>query len=294
MNGGIFLKEQIYFGTYTKKTSQGIYHAFLDTDTAQAITVENPTYLTITDQTLLTVAKEGPLGGIAAYELADDSYVLTDDALVAGPNPCYVAFDKKRSLVYTANYHKRQIDVYRLNNDKTLTLCDSVVQTGYGPRKEQDGSHVHYTDLTPDGRLVVVDLGNELSSTVSVLDYDLTTGAFHLLQTVSTIPDDWTEHNGAAAIRISNDGRFVYVSNRGHNSLAVFEVLDGELKLIQHLTTHGDFPRDFALDPTERFILVANQNTDNATLYTRDQETGLLACCQKDIPLPEGVCVYFK
>lgn len=344
MNGGIFLKEQIYFGTYTKKTSQGIYHAFLDTDTAQvstpqvAITVENPTYLTITDQTLLTVAKEGPLGGIAAYELADDSYVLTDDALVAGPNPCYVAFDKKRSLVYTANYHKGQIDVYRLNNDKTLTLCDSVVQTGYGPRKEQDGSHVHYTNLTPDGRLVVVDLGNdtvstydisaegklapvsilktkaglgprhlvfapdkktaylvgELSSTVSVLDYDLTTGAFHLLQTVSTIPDDWTEHNGAAAIRISNDGLFVYVSNRGHNSLAVFEVLDGELKLIQHLTTHGDFPRDFALDPTERFILVANQNTDNATLYTRDQETGLLACCQKDIPLPEGVCVYFK
>jgi 6-phosphogluconolactonase len=137
-------------------------------------------------------------------------------------------------------------------------------------------------------------LVGELSSTVSVLDYDLTTGSFHLLQTVSTIPDDWTEHNGAAAIRISNDGRFVYVSNRGHNSLAVFEVLDGELKLIQHLTTHGDFPRDFALDPTERFILVANQNTDNATLYTRDQETGLLACCQKDIPLPEGVCVYFK
>ncbi len=301
MNGGIFLKEQIYFGTYTKKTSQGIYHAFLDTDTAQvstpqvAITVENPTYLTITDQTLLTVAKEGPLGGIAAYELADDSYVLTDDALVAGPNPCYVAFDKKRSLVYTANYHKGQIDVYRLNNDKTLTLCDSVVQTGYGhgPRKEQDGSHVHYTDLTPDGRLAVVDLGNdtvstydisaegklapvsilktkaglgprhlvfapdkktaylvgELSSTVSVLDYDLTTGAFYLRQTVNTIPDDWT---------------------------------------------HGDFPRDFALDPTERFILVANQNTDNATLYTRDQETGLLACCQKDIPLPEGVCVYFN
>ncbi len=137
-------------------------------------------------------------------------------------------------------------------------------------------------------------LVGELSSTVSVLDYDLTTGAFYLRQTVSTIPDDWTEHNGAAAIRISNDGRFVYVSNRGHNSLAVFEVLDGELKLIQHLTTHGDFPRDFALDPTERFILVANQNTDNATLYTRDQETGLLACCQKDIPLPEGVCVYFK
>ena len=174
MNGGIFLKEQIYFGTYTKKTSQGIYHAFLDTDTAQvstpqvAITVENPTYLTITDQTLLTVAKEGPLGGIAAYELADDSYVLTDDALVAGPNPCYVAFDKKRSLVYTANYHKRQIDVYRLNNDKTLTLCDSVVQTGYGPRKEQDGSHVHYTDLTPDGRLVVVDLGNDTVSTYDI------------------------------------------------------------------------------------------------------------------------------
>ncbi len=67
-------------------------------------------------------------------------------------------------------------------------------------------------------------LVGELSSTVSVLDYDLTTGAFHLRQTVSTIPDDWTEHNGAAAIRISNDGRFVYVSNRGHNLLVAKKI----------------------------------------------------------------------
>ena len=92
------MKEQIYFGTYTQKTSQGIYHAFLDTDTAQvstpqvAITVENPTYLTITDQTLLTVAKEGPLGGIAAYELADDSYVLTDDAPCSWPQSMLCSF----------------------------------------------------------------------------------------------------------------------------------------------------------------------------------------------------------
>lgn len=184
--------------------------------------------------------------------------------------------------------------VVDLGND-TVSTYDISAEGKLAPvsiLKTKAGLGPRHLVFAPDKKTAY--LVGELSSTVSVLDYDLTTGAFYLLQTVSTIPDDWTEHNGAAAIRISNDGRFVYVSNRGHNSLAVFEVLDGELKLIQHLTTHGDFPRDFALDPTERFILVANQNTDNATLYTRDQETGLLACCQKDIPLPEGVCVYFK
>ena len=105
---------------------------------------------------------------------------------------------------------------------------------------------------------------------------------------------DWTKHNGVAAIRISSDDRFVYVSNRGHNSIAVFEVEeDGILKLIQTISTNGDFPRDFALDNSERFIVVAHQNSTIASLFARNATSGKLELLQTDIPVPEGVCVYF-
>ena len=222
--------------------------------------------------------------------------------------------------------------------DGTLTQTDNFISDGHGPRPEQEKSHLHYADLTPDQRLAVVDLGSdrvftfdvspagkldlvatykapagfgprhlvfhpngkiaylvgELSSQVQTLTYDETTGSFSFLQSLTTIPSDWQEHNGAAAIKISADGKFVYLSNRGHNSLAVFTVqADYTLALVQNISTYGEFPRDFALDPSQAFLLCANQNTDNATLYQRDSQSGLLTLLQKDITLPEGVCVKF-
>ena len=135
-------------------------------------------------------------------------------------------------------------------------------------------------------------LAGELSSEVAVLEYN--NGIFNLIQIVSTIPVDWTKHNGVAAIRISSDDKFVYVSNRGHNSIAVFEVEeDGILKLIQTISTNGDFPRDFALDNSERFIVVAHQNSTIASLFARNATSGKLELLQTDIPVPEVVCVHF-
>lgn len=339
------MKEEILFGTYTKKTSQGIYHATLDTETGTVsepeavIRLQSPTYMKVTDRkTIVAVSKKDDLGGISAFDARNGAFSFIDEKLTPGANPCYVGFDEKRQLIFTANYHKGQIDVYKINDDQTLTLTDTVKDEGNGPRPEQDAAHVHYTDLTPDGRLVAVDLGNdtvstydvsdegrlslvsvfktepgfgprhivfahnssyaylagELSSNLSVLRYDEKTGCFSLEQTVRTIPSTWTQHNGAAAIRISADDRFVYVSNRGHNSLARFEVHeDHTVDFIGFTSTEGDFPRDFDFDPTGRFVVCVNQNTDNGTLYSRDVETGGLTCIQKDIKVPEGVCVCF-
>ncbi|XIF20068.1 MAG: lactonase family protein [Acetilactobacillus jinshanensis] len=206
-----------------------------------------------------------------------------------------------------------------------------------GPRPEQqDGAHPHFADLTPDGRLVVVDLGQdrvylynlsdagklslvskfqfkpgfgprhivfdskkgvayvsaELSSNVAVLNYDAKAGKFTLKQIISTIPDTWTKHNGAAAIRMSKDGRYIYVSNRGYNSIAVFRSdASGKLKLIQQIPTAGDFPRDFNFNYDQSMVIALNQNTNNATLYERNPITGKLKLIQKDFTVPEGVCV---
>lgn len=339
------LKQTVYFGTYTKKNSNGIYRATLDTEKQELsqpkniITIGNPTYLRLTnDQSLISVATEGPLGGIANYYLPDNAFDLLADPLSNGSSPCYIGLDLERRLVFAAYYHRATVEVYRLNSDQTLTLTDTIKHSGSGPRPEQESAHIHFADLTPDHRLAVIDLGNdtlttydisadgkltlkntlnfekgfgprhlvfapngeyaylvgELSSQVATLKYDSENGSFSILQVQKTIPDDFKEHNGAAAIRISKDDQHVYVSNRGHNTLALFDVTSNhQLQFIEYTSTKGDFPRDFAIDSTSKYLIVANQNTDNATLFTVDEQSGKLDCIQKDIPLPEGVCVCF-
>lgn len=340
------MQEKILFGTYTKKTSQGIYQGTLDT-TAKTLTndgllakTNNPTYLARSaKQRLYSVDKVDDQGGVAAWQLDGDQANKLNAVVAPGTPPAYVAVDEARQLVYSANYHKGTASVLKIADNGELALVDQIKHTGNGPRPEQDSSHIHYTDLTPDNRLVAINLGSdkvyvynvsdagklseqsvltmpagfgprhlvftpdgqhallagELSSKVATLTYDQATGQFTQTAIIETIPADYSEHNGAAAIRLSRDGHFLYVSNRGYNSLAVFAV-DNEAKLtpIQQISTEGDFPRDFDLDPTEAFVVVVNQNTDNATLYARDLETGKLSLLQKDVAVPEGVCVLFS
>ena len=154
-----------------------------------------------------------------------------------------------------------------------------------GPR------HIRFS---PDGQYAYL-LG-ELSSLLSVLKYNSEDGSFEHVQTAPTIPSDWTAHNGAAAIRISKDGRFIYVSNRGNNSVAVFKTtnLGSEIERIQLISTEGEFPRDMNWDESEQFLVVANQDTDNVSLYARDDESGELSLLQKDFTVPEGVRVLFE
>ncbi len=339
------MQERVLFGTYTKKTSQGIYQGTLDT-TAKTLTndgllaaTQNPTYLALSAKDrLYSVDKEDNDGGIAAWQLTGKTANKLNEVIAPGTPPAYVAVDEARQLVYSANYHKGTAEVLKIAADGALELVDQVQHSGSGPRPEQTESHIHYTDLTPDNRLAVVDLGadkvyvynvsdagklsqqsvltmeagfgprhlvfspdgqfaflaGELSSQIASLRYNATDGSFEQLGIVKTIPADYTDHNGAAAIRLSRDGKFLYVSNRGYNSIAVFAVAtDGSLTLIQQISTEGDFPRDFDLDPTEEFVVVVNQNTDNATLYSRDVTSGKLSLVQKDILVPEGVCVRF-
>jgi len=340
--------EQILLGTYTRRVSKGIYQIALDMDRAcltqtQLVIEENsPTYLALnSQQELFNVTSVDGDGGMAAYQIENDQYVLRNKVSEAGAPPCYVAIDEEKQLVFGANYHQGIIHVYRISADGRLEDADKVRHTEpTGPHKNQDHPHVHYTDLTPDRRLAVCDLGTdrvytydvsnagkltevaqyqaepgtgprhlvfhpngqlayvfgELDSTISVLAYDQASGSFTQLQKISTLPEDFHEFNGGAAIRITSDGRFVYASNRGHNSIAVFATTDNgqAIERIQLISTEGAIPRDFALDPSEQFVVAANQDSDNLTLYRRNQNNGRLTMIQKDVYAPECVCVYFK
>ncbi|WP_076462313.1 lactonase family protein [Limosilactobacillus caccae] len=338
------MSERFLIGTYTKKTSKGMYAVTLDpvagklTDVKLAIPSQKPAYLQVgNDGRVYAVKQVDDQGGVASYSLADDNAKMLSEVLAAGAPPAYVGLDEERQLLFSANYHTAKVDVFKISPDGQLTQTDSVLHEGAtGPQPEQEAPHVHYADLTPDKRLVVCDLGmdlvvvydvsadgkltavsrykcedgfgtrhiafhpngkyayllGELSSKLEVLKYNAKDASFTHLQTIKTIPADWTAHNGAAAIRISHDGKFVYTSNRGENTIAVFAIQpDFTVKHIQSISTEGDFPRDFNLSKDEHFLLASNQNSDNLTLYKRDAESGKLTLRQKDVACPEPVCV---
>lgn len=176
------------------------------------------------------------------------------------------------------------VDFYKLDGDKLKHLARYQMESGFGTR---------HLVLSPDGKTMYI--VGELSSQVNVARLNENTWEFEDVATYKTIPDDFSDHNGAAAIRISKDGKFIYISNRGHDSIAVFKVLNGgKLELVQRISVFGSFPRDFNWDKDEKYLVVANQNTNNATLYRRNSETGNLTPIQKDIPVPEATRVLFE
>ncbi|QDA61864.1 lactonase family protein [Hymenobacter jejuensis] len=131
---------------------------------------------------------------------------------------------------------------------------------------------------------------NELNSTVTALNYDAAQGTFTEIQTLSSLPADFKGENSCADIHVSPDGKFLYGSNRGHNSIAVFAIdASGHLTLVQHADVQGKTPRNFTLDPTGRILLVANQNSNNIFSYFIDKQTGKLRATGKSVELPSPV-----
>ncbi|MDH3697045.1 MAG: lactonase family protein [Flavobacteriaceae bacterium] len=131
---------------------------------------------------------------------------------------------------------------------------------------------------------------NELTSSVSLVVKD---SVYSLKSSFSTLPESFTEENTCADIHISNDGRFLYASNRGHNSIAIFSIgTDGNLTLIGHESTRGEGPRNFALSPDNAFLLVANQLTDKIVSFKRDTNSGKLEYIS-EIAAPTPVCIFF-
>lgn len=344
------MTQKLLLGTYTKRISKGIYSIELDEADNQLkhlkeeVQVESPTYLTGNDDysLLFSIAKspEG-FGGIKSFkkDAASELYTEIDNVFEEGAPPCYIAYDKTRNLVYTANYHKGEVAVYQTSSEGHLSLLDTHAHAGKSVHENQTSPHAHYFDLTPDKKfLISCDLGTdevimytlnednkltvsdvisvtpgtgprhvafhpnnrfayvfgELSSDVIAFSYNSENGTLSPIQTISSIPKDHESFNGGAAIRVSSDGRFVYASNRGHDSIAIYKVdEDGLLSLVDYTPTEGQTPRDFNLDPSEKFVVVGHQDSDNLSLFERNAEDGSLTLLQKDVHAPEVICVQF-
>ena len=135
----------------------------------------------------------------------------------------------------------------------------------------------------------------ELTGTVDGFHFDSVSGKLTHFQRIRTTPESFKGFAGSADIHIRADGKFLYASNRGDaNTLAVFFIRkDGKLENRQYVSVKGKHPRNFVIDPTSRFLLVANRDTDNIVIFSIDPVTGLLKDTGKQISIPNPVCLKF-
>ena len=132
-----------------------------------------------------------------------------------------------------------------------------------------------------------------MANTVTAFAYDPQNGSLDTIQAISTLPDDFKGRSYTAEVQVHPSGKFVYGSNRGHDSIAIFRVdpATGKLTAAGHQSTLGKNPRNFALDPTGSFLLAENQDSDSIVVFRIDPETGGLTQVGEPIAVPMPVCI---
>lgn len=236
---------------------------------------------------------------VAAFPLQADgslgarSTLLTHTGLL-GPNarrqdkphPHSVTFSPDNRFVYVCDLGLDRIFHYRL--EPTTATLTPVGETASAP-----GAGPRHSKFSADGRHFYVI--NELNSTVDVFTADAASGALTRVQAIGTLPPGYMGENICAEIRLSPDGRYVYGSNRGHDSLAVFvrDDASGRLALVEIVPTGGKHPRNFNLSPDGRWLVCANKDSDNVTVFARDAASGRLTRTAQTLAVPQAVCVLF-
>lgn len=203
-----------------------------------------------------------------------------------GPHVHSAVFEAGTDRIFVADLGTDAIYVYHLDKNKSQLVPSAIPQIRLNP-----GSGPRHLAFHPKKKILYV--VTELSNSVNVISLNMD-GSYTLAQTIPAIPHNYDKSNYCADIHISNDGRFLYVSNRGLNSIAVFEIdqENGKLLLIAQEPTKGDFPRNFTLTPDDKYLLVANQTTQNIVTFKRDKDTGKLTYTDQ-IQAHTPVCLLF-
>lgn len=240
-------------------------------------------------------------GSIAVFALQPDGSIGERTAFVqhtgASVNPSNqtrahahsIRVDPTNRFVLVADLGVDKVFVYRLDpkigalqsNDPAF----ASVAPGAGPR---------HTAFHPNGRYVY--LINQMGGSIVRFGWDSNRGALTQFETISTLPEGaQVTSTGAAEIAIHPSGKFLYATNRGHNSVAVFSVQPetGRLTPIQHISTQGKTPRNCEFDPAAKWLLVTNQDSNNAVVFRIDQKTGRLTQAGQPVPVPAPFCERF-
>lgn len=239
-------------------------------------------------------------GNVAVFPAANDGSLLPASEIRqhngSGPNKARqeaahahsVMLSPDEKFVFVNDLGIDRVVGYALdkpNKKLVATGNDYHTKPGAGPR--------HFK-FHPNGKFAFIN--NELDMTVSSLSFDRRSGSFNEITTLSTLPvGRKSKSDSVADLHLSPDGRFLYVSNRGHNSIAVFSINEktGVLKAKDFVSTGGKTPRNFAVDPTGRFLLSANQDSGTITVFKRNERTGKLTLTGISAKIPKPVCLAF-
>ncbi|MES2518027.1 MAG: lactonase family protein [Bacteroidota bacterium] len=203
---------------------------------------------------------------------------------------------QEKAHVHSINIAPNNVDVFvpDLGIDKIMTYSldakTGKLSNGNPPfTKVKDGTGPRHFTIHPNGKFAYVI--QELTSEVTVFDYQK--GALNAIQSISTLPADYKGNNSCADIHISPDGKFLYGSNRFHDSIVIYSIdsKTGKLTYITNQSVMGQVPRNFMIDPTGNYVLVANQKTDNIVIFKRDTVKGTLTPTGKEIAVPTPVCL---
>ena len=260
---------------------------------------EMPTHLAMDSRgTTLVVANYGS-GTVASFPIEPDGRLgeaVTVDQHTGPPVKAHggvphahdVLFSPDQRLVYIAELGLDRVYVYNLNAARhTLSPHDppwGVDDPGSGPR---------HMAMDPTGKFLYVN--NETNSTVSVFAREGDGGTLQETQAISTLPPDFHGRNSTAEIQMDRAGRFLYVSNRGNDSIAVFAVDEqtGKLSLVENVPTQGKMPRNFSLDATGKYLFAANETSSTVVIFRVDQGTGRLTPTGQVLDVPSPSCVIF-
>jgi 6-phosphogluconolactonase len=244
---------------------------------------DGPCHLALDHQGKCVIVANYNNGSVASYPLTAEGLLSQSVAFFQpkgsgkiphrqdGPHAHCIAVAPDDHFALVADLGMDQVMLYHLD-------AATAAMSANEPRavKVAPGSGPRHLAFHPNGKLVY--LINEMGSTIITFTYDAQAGTLHELQTVSTVPADYKGQNDTAEIQVHPSGKYVYGSNRGHDSIAVFAVdsKTGTLKMVETVPTQGKTPRGFSIDPTGAYLIAANQATNNLVVFRIDQSSGRL------------------
>lgn len=234
--------------------------------------------------TVLPVGRDGSLG--APTDTIQHTGSSVNQGRPTRPHAHCIVPDASGRFMLAADLGLDKVMIYRFDAKQGKLAPNTqpfvALKPGTGPR------HVAFH---PGGQFAYVI--NELNSTLIAFTYGKTNGTLTEVQVSPTLPDGFKGTNYCADVHVHPSGQFVYASNRGHDSIAVFGVdrKTGRLIFIEHVSTQGNWPRNFAIDPTGTFLLAANQKSDSIITYRIDRQSGRLTPTGKMLEIPAPVCL---
>jgi 6-phosphogluconolactonase len=233
--------------------------------------------------TVVRVQPDGSLGERSA--LIEHSGAGANQRRQGGPHAHSVNLSKTQRYAIVADLGTDEYIIYRFSaaQGRLERHAAARVKPGQGPR--------HFA-FSPDFKF---GYGlNEMGSSVSVFGWNESTGHLTEMQTITALPESFSATSNCAEVQVDPTGRYLYASNRGHDSIAMYSINKGKLTPIGHVLTGGKTPRNFRIDPTGKWLLAANQDSGNIVVFRIDQGSGKLEATGADVKVPFPVCVKFS